>query len=780
MSDTNGPESGAYTGQPLKRREDGRMLRGDACFTDDIDCPDALYGVVVRSPYPHARVLAIDVAAAQASPGVRLVLTSQSIVDDVVGPIPSLNDVAPFDVRNDDGNTVPNGSAPVLAEDRVCYVGEPVAFVVAETELAAIAAAELVQVEYDPLQPLMDFDTAVAPGAPGLWSEAPANRSLDMTRGNDVESQFESASTIVDIQVDVNRIVPAFMEPRSALGRFDPAAQRYFLQTGTQSAHALKGNLSLVLGVPGEQIKVEVPDMGGGFGARNVLYPEFLLVLIAAKKLSTPVRWTSTRSEAFLTDAQCRDHVITGSLALDEDNRFLALRVELNWQHGAYLCSRNAAVVAGFFPPTNGGVYRLPAVAIKMNGAFTNTTPQAAFRGIGRVESNYLIERLVDKAARTLGVCPLKLRRDNMLTEHDLPWKTPGGSRYTSGEFEVNLDRAMELSSFDACEQRRADAKARGMLHGVGVGMYVENDGASPSEYANVDIDTDQKIVSFGVGTQDFGMGHQTMMSQIAADALGLTPEDVTIFFGDTDRIKQGFGSAGSRTARLGGSAVFRAAHALIEKARIEAGELFETSVEDIEYDRGALRVTGTDRHINLIDLAVEVKKRDGSMSTEAEFVSTEAVHQNGCQICEVEVDPQTGVVTIKQHTIVADVGRAINPMIVDGQLHGGMVQGLGQAGYEHVVYDAAGQTVTGSFMDYTIPKADDMPMFTTELNEVIESDNPVGAKGAGEGPTSGAPAAYVNAVIDALSPLGVTELDMPLTPQRVWQAIQAASAARA
>jgi len=771
MSDKN--TNTLFTGQPLTRLEDDALLRGSSCFTDDIESTGALHAVVLRSPHPHAKIVSVNIDRARGMPGVATVLTAGTVGDDIKMAIPSLNDVAPFDVRNDDGNTVPNGSQPVLATDRVRYVGEPVACVVASTEAQAIDACEAIDVHYEPLEAIMTFDQAVASGAPTLWPDSQGNQTLDMTRGNDTVEAFASAAHVVELSVDVNRIVPVFMEPRAALGVYEPDGERFVLETGTQSAHSLRGNIARVLEIDEAKITVKVPDMGGGFGARNVLYPEFLLVLVAAKKLGVPVRWASTRTEAFLTDAQCRDQTISGELALDDANRFVGLNVRLDWRHGGYLCGRNAAVMSGFFPPTNGGVYRVPSIAIKMNGAFTNTTPQAAFRGIGRVESNYLIERLVDKAARELKVDPVELRRINMIDQADLPWTTPGGSRYTSGEFLENLKRAEALSGVGDFASRRATAADGGLLRGLGVGMYVENDGASPTEYANVDIA--QGRVSFGVGTQDFGMGHRTMMSQLAADALGVGLAEVDIFFGDTDRIKQGFGSAGSRTARLGGSAVVRAAEAMIEKAKHHAGEHFEASAHDIDYDRGALSVRGTDRTIGLFDLAIRVQRAGESMATEAEFASTDAVHQNGCQICEVEVDPETGVIKLLAHTIVADVGRAVNPLIVDGQLHGGMTQGIGQAGFERVVYDESGQTLSASFMDYNIPKADDVPLFTTELNEVIESDNPVGAKGAGEGPTSGAPAAYVNAVLDALSPLGVTDLDMPLTPERVWRSIRSA-----
>ncbi len=766
-------------GKPLLRIEDEPLLRGDGRYTDDIDCPDCLTGVALRSPHAHAKILSINTDTARQVSGVHCVITASDISPLTTGPIPSLTTTPPWDIRNIDGNTVPDASMPILADGTVRFAGEIVAFVVADNARIAEQAAELIEVAYEPLPALIDYTESTSADALQMWDSAPNNRSLNIERGDAKATglAFDNATHRITLSVDVNRIAPVFMEPRSALGHYDN--NRYMLTTGAQSAHGLKNGLAMVLGVDANDIQVLVPDMGGGFGARNSVYPEYLLVLLAARLLAKPVRWTANRSESFLTDAQSRDQTIQGELALDAKGHFLALRSTMHWRHGAYLLGRNVAVMANFFPPTNGGVYRIAHSHVRITGAFSNTTPQAAYRGIGRLESNYLIERLVDHAAKALQMDPIELRRKNLIQPQQMPWTTPTGSTYTSGEFEHNLERALQLADYEKFKQRQKNSLPSGLLRGFGVGMYIENDGASPNEHANVKVDPDGQV-SFGVGTQDFGMGHKTMFAQIAADSLQLPFDNIHIFFGDTDKIATGAGSAGSRSARLGGSAIVQCAKTLLKTAREHASELLETAVADIEYDQGDFVVIGTDKRLHLFEVAARLQARGESLQAKDDFNSAGDVHQNGCQVCEVEVDPDTGKIAISNHIIVADVGRAVNPIIVDGQLHGGITQGLGQAGFEEVVYDtASGQVLSASLMDYCLPRADDVPFFTTELNEIIETDNPVGAKGAGEGPTSGAPAAFVNAVLDALLPEGVQQLDMPLTPERVWRAIQHARAQR-
>jgi len=761
------------TGLPLLRVEDDRLLRGDGSYTDDIEHTNCLIGVVLRSPHAHAAINSIDVTAATGLDGVHAVLTASDIETLMTGPIPSLTHTPPWDIRNIDGELLPDASMPVLAINRVCFVGEPVAFVVAATAQLAQDAAELIEIDYRPLPVLTDFESATAEGAPTLWNDAPQNRSLNIERGDReaTDSAFAKAVHRVSVSLDINRIAPVFIEPRSAIGQYQ--GDRYQLMTGAQSAHGLKNGLAMVLGVEADAIHVQVPDMGGGFGARNSVYNEYLLVLLAARMLQRPVRWTASRSESFLSDAQSRDQTLYGELALDADGQFLALRSTMHWRHGAYLLGRNAAVMAGFFPPTNGGVYRFSTSQVRIIGAFSNTTPQAAFRGIGRLESNYLIERLIDQAANQLGVDPIALRRRNLIRSDEMPWTTPTGSTYTSGEFANNLDRALKLADHQNYAQRREQSKRMGRWRGFGIGLYIENDGATPHEYANVVVESNG-TVRFGVGTQDFGMGRRTMFAQIAADVLQLPFDAIDIFFGDTDAIASGAGSAGSRSARLGGSAIHTTARTLLKIATEHAAEILEASSVDIEYQDGYFVVAGTDKRLHLFEVADRLQQDNQTLTAEDTFKSLDSVHQNGCQICEVEVDPETGVVRLLAHVIVADVGRAVNPLIVDGQLHGGITQGLGQASCEQVLFDCNnGQPLNASLMDYCLPRADDLPFFRTELNEVIEPDNPVGAKGAGEGPTSGAPATYVNAVLDALKPAGVKQLEMPLTAEKVWRAIR-------
>lgn len=772
-SDPNSKPS--WIGQSLPRVEDDSFLRGAGAYTADLKEAGALHACFVRSPHAHAALQSVDAQAARESPGVFAVMTYADLEPDLAGPIPSMNHTAPFDVRNRDGRLVTDASQPTLATGKVRYAGEPVAVVVANSPEAAAEAAELVAVDYRPLPPCMSFETATAPGAAPIWEESSGNASVDWSNGKEAEvaAIFDRAAKVVRCEVVNNRINPCFMEPRAAIASFDAARQRYLLQAGGQSAHGLKLGLAGILGVPPENLHVIVPDTGGGFGARNNVYPELAPLLLAARALGRPVRWVADRAESFLTDAQARDLVLAGELAFDAEGDILGLRVSARWRHGAYFISRNLWVMTAFMPPTIGGVYRIPVADIRIQGAFTNTTPQAAFRGIGRVESNYLLERLLNKAARELGEDPVTFRKRHLLRAEDLPYQAAGGARYTTGEFARNLERALALSEHASFERRRAASTAAGKLRGIGVVNFIENDGGAPSEFAEVEASADGMLTVFA-GTQDFGMGHRTIYQQIAADQLGLAPADIEVVYGDTDKVETGAGSHGSRSARIGGSAVVTGSLDLIEKARELASALLEASPADIEYAAGLFTIRGTDRRLSLFEIAAE--QAAGKLSAKAQFLTEAEAHSNGCLVCEVEVDPETGRVDIVRHTMVMDVGRAINPMIVEGQLHGGAAQGLGQAGLEGICYDeVSGQTLTGSFMDYNIPKADDLPFFTVELNEVAEPDNPLGVKGAGESATSGSPAALVNAVLDALAPLGVEDIQMPLTPLAVWDAIERA-----
>lgn len=772
------PSPKELIGAALLREEDDRFLRGEGRFGDDLSRAEMVYGVAVRSSMVHAQIHSVDVQAALDCPGVLKVFSAADLAAAGVGVLPSMNDVAPFDIRNVDGGLLPDGSQPVLATERVRYLGECVAFVVARSQADALDAAEQVRVDYEELPPVIDIEQAASPEATTLWNDLDSNRTLDWSRGDrrTVNQVFEQAAHVVSCSLVNNRINPCFMEPRSALAAPEQGSDRMVLEVGCQGVHGLKGSLCGILGWEADRLHVIAPDVGGGFGARGSVYPEYVCTVLAAEQLDRPVKWCATRSESFLSDYQSRDHLLRGELAVDANGRFLAMRVRIDWRHGGYMGARNAWVMATFLPPTLGGVYRVPHLFATMRGTFSNTTPQAAFRGIGRVESNYLMERLVEIAARKLDVDPIDLRRRNMVSPEQMPWTAAGGAVYNGGRFEENLDKALAAADHGGFEHRRARSREAGLLRGLGIGMFVENDGGAPSEFAEVEVVGDGTVNVY-VGTQDFGMGHRTMFAQIAASRLDVPFEAIRIVFGDTDRVKQGSGSHGSRSARIGGTAVVMGVDKVIEQARQLAGEHLEAAVSDIAYADGRFIISGTDRSVGLFDLATAQAQAGARLADEAQFEVPGESHSNGCHVCEVEIDPETGRLKILQHVIAIDVGVAINPLIVHGQMHGGAAQGLGQAGFEGVEYDPhSGQTLTGSFMDYNIPKADDLPSFTIELNEVPETDNPLGVKGAGEGPTSGAPAALVNSVLNALAPLGVETLQMPLTPFRVWAAIRNAA----
>jgi aerobic carbon-monoxide dehydrogenase large subunit len=764
-------------GAPIRRREDRRFVTGVGCFTDDVALDDQAYAVVVRSPHAHARVRRIDTAPARGVPGVLLVLTATDLGEDIVHPIPSFSKTPPFDIRGPDGSTPPDAGQYPLARDKVRYAGEPVALVVAETLPLARDAALRVAVDYEPLDAAVDIERALAPGAPAVWDDCPGNVSFQWQRGDAgaVDAAFAAAAHVAHVELVNNRIAPMFLEPRSAVAEFDAASGRWTVRVGCQSAHGMRAVLAHVLGVEADRLRVIVPDTGGGFGARGGVYAEYPLLLVAARRLGRPVKWTAERAESFVSDYQARDHVLRGALALDERGRFTALRAEVDWRHGAYLTSRSVWVMVHYFPPTLGGPYRIPSAHISMRGVFSNSTPQAAYRGIGRIEANYLTESLIEAAARAAGIDRLELRARNLAGAGDLPWTTAGGAVLTSGAFEANLARALDLADWRGFSARRKAGDAEGRLRGIGVAMYVENDGSTPTEFAEVEATAGGRVV-VRVGTQDFGMGHETVFSQIAADELGVPLEAVDVVFGDTDQVERGAGSHGSRSARMGGGAVVGSVRKLVESGRELAARLLEAAASDITYGDGRFTVAGTDRGVALAEVAAFADRQGGRLAAQTDFVTAGDAHANGCHVCEVSVDRDTGALRLERHVIVADVGRPINPLIVHGQLHGGAAQGIGQALMEHVVLAPdTGQPMTATLMEYAIPRADDLPTPVVELNEIPEADNPLGVKGVGENATTGAPAAFMNAVRDALAGAGGAHVDMPVTAARLWQALRGA-----
>ena len=769
--------SRGWIGRRIARKEDHRFLTGRGRFTDDLVEPGTARAAMVRSPHPHARILEVDVSAAQAMDGVLAVITGRD-VEGKIGPVPTLARTPPFARLNRDGSAMPDPCQPALATTRARYAGEPVAMIVAETEAEALDAGEAVVVEYEPLPAVTTYEQARAPESP-VWEDNPRNITFDREQGDReaTGAAFAAAAHVVEVTLANNRVTPVFLEPRSAIASYDAEHETWTLTLGCQTAHGMRGLLAHMLGIEPERLRVVVPDMGGGFGARGTPYPEFALLLDAARLTGRTIRWTATRAESFLTDAQSRDHRLHGALAIDARGRFTAIRALIEWRHGAYVSPRGFTTMTDYLIPTIGGSYRIPTGYIEMRGHPSNTTPQAAYRGIGRVESNYLAESLVDAAAAATGIDGIELRRRNLVGLQEMPWTAPGGFVYHDADLRANLDRAVEAVDMAGFAARRAASAERGQLRGIAATPYVENDGGAPAEYAKVEAHADGTVTVFA-GTQNFGMGHETVYAQIAADRLGIDFDAVRFVDGDTARVKEGFGSHGSRSMRIGGTACVMGAELMVARGRSLAGEMLEAPSADIGYDAGVFGVEGTNRSVTLAEVAQFAAERGEALSGERRFTTERGSLGNGAAACEVEIDPETGAVDIVRYVIVCDTGRTINPTLAEGQLHGGAAQGIGQAALEQVVYDpVTGQNLTGSFMDYAIPRADDLPALEVVLTEVAETDNPLGVKGIGEGATTGAPAALMGAVRDALSELGTITVDMPVTPENVWRAIRAAGA---
>ena len=769
--------SSGWIGRRVARKEDHRFLTGRGRFTDDLAEPGTARALIVRSSHPHARILEVDATAARAMDGVLAVLTGRE-VGGRIGPVPTLARIPPFARLNRDGSPMPDPGQPAIATTKTRYPGEPVAMVVAETEAQALDAAEAVVVEYEPLPSVTTYEQARAPESP-VWDDNPRNVTFDREQGDReaTEAAFAAAAHVVEVTLVNNRVTPVFLEPRSAVASYDAAKETWSLTLGCQTAHGMRGILAGMLGVEPERLHVVVPDMGGGFGARGTPYPEFALLLAAARLTGRTIGWTATRAESFLTDAQSRDHRLHGSLAIDAQGRFTAIRALIEWRHGAYVSPRGFTTMTDYLIPTIGASYRIPVGYVEMRGYPSNTTPQAAYRGIGRVESNYLTESLVDAAAGATGIDGIELRRRNIVGLQEMPWTAPGGFVYHDADLRANLDRAVEAVDMAGFAARRAASAERGRLRGIAATPYVENDGGAPAEYAKVEAHADGTVTVFA-GTQNFGMGHETVYAQIAADRLGIDFDAIRFVDGDTARVKEGFGSHGSRSTRIGGTACVMGADLMVERGRTLAGEMLEAPGDDIGYDAGVFGVEGTNRSVTLAEVAQFATERGEALSGERRFTTERGSLGNGAAACELEVDPETGAVDIVRYVIVCDTGRTINPTLAEGQLHGGAAQGIGQAALEQVVYDPeTGQNLTGSFMDYAIPRADDLPALEVVLTEVAETDNPLGVKGIAEGPTTGAPPAVMGAVRDALSTVGTTAIDMPVTPESVWRAIRAARA---
>jgi carbon-monoxide dehydrogenase large subunit len=768
--------------QPVRRVEDPRLLRGAGTYTDDISPPGTAIGVVLRSPHAAARITGIDTTAAKAIPGVLAVYTAADLKADGIGSLPCA-----VSLKNRDGSAQVSPPHPVLAEGAVHHVGDPVAFVVAEDPRLARDAAEAISVDYDILPAITDLATATDAAAPLVWPEAKQNVVFDWEIGNkeQADALFAKAAHVTRLTIVNNRIVVASMEARAALAEYDPTSERWTLRTNTQGGWLLKDLLaSAVFKVPADRFRVITPDVGGGFGMKIFLYAEQVLTCYAARKLGRPVKWASERSEAFLADTQGRDNITTGELAIDADGKFLALRTRNTANMGAYL-----STFAPYIPTVAGtgvlaSVYGFQAVYANVIGVFTNTVPVDAYRGAGRPESNYLVERIIDAAARELKIDRIELRRRNMVGPSAMPHTTPVGKVYDSGDFRIVLDAGLKNAEWAGFAARRAEAERRGKRRGIGLSYYLEATGGAPTERAEIRF-ADDGFVDVFVGTQSTGQGHETAYVQLTVDRLGVPGEKVRIQQGDTDTIPTGGGTGGARSLYSEGQAILVTAATVIEKGKKAAAEALEAAPADIVFEQGRFSIVGTDRGMDILTLAATQRARaakgeDVTTLDAAEVAEIKAhTFPNGCHIAEVEIDPETGVVSVARYCVTDDVGRAINPLVVRGQVHGGVAQGIGQAMLERTSYDReSGQLLSGSFMDYALPRADDLPDITVELVEVPCVSNPLGVKGAGEAGAVGSPPAVINAIIDALSGDGVTHIDMPATPEAVWRALGARKAA--
>jgi carbon-monoxide dehydrogenase large subunit len=783
-----------HIGESLKRKEDYRFLTGAGQYTDDIVLPNMHHAVFVRSPHAHANIRKIDKSAALKAPGVIGILDGNDVAGDKIAGLPCgwlITDTA--------GQPMKEPPHPILAFGKVRYVGDHVAMVVADTLENAKNAAELVEVDYEPLAAVVDVRDAMKPGAPALHEAAADNHCYKWAIGDkgQVDAAFNGAAHVTKIDLVNNRLAPNPMEPRAAIASYNRAGDDYTLYVANQNPHVERLLMTaFVLGLPEHKVRVIAPDVGGGFGAKIFLYAEDVCLTWASKKLNCAIKWTCDRSEAFLSDAHGRDHVTHAEMALDKDGHFLAFRVHTDANLGAYLSTFSTAVPTILYATLLAGQYKTPQVYVEVDAWFTNTSPVDAYRGAGRPEATYLLERIVSRCAWETGLSQDEIRRRNFITE--FPYQTPVALQYDTGDFPACMAQANELAEMASFEQRKAASKAKGLLRGVGYSSYIEACGLAPSNVAGalgaraglfecgeVRVHPTGSVTVF-TGSHSHGQGHETTFAQVVASRLGLDPSQVDIVHGDTGRVPFGMGTYGSRSISVGGAAIMRALDKIEAKAKKIAAHLMETGDADVDFANGEFTVKGTDKKVTFGQVALTayvphnypLDKLEPGLNETAFYDPTNFTFPAGTHICEVEIDPNTGVVRIDRFTAVDDFGTIINPMIVEGQVHGGLVQGIGQALLEHCVYDReTGQLVTGSFMDYAMPRADDVPDFRLGHVTTPCTTNPLGTKGCGEAGAIGSPPAVINAVLDALAPLGVKDLDMPASPSRVWTAIQSAKA---
>ncbi|MFZ3354486.1 MAG: xanthine dehydrogenase family protein molybdopterin-binding subunit [Xanthobacteraceae bacterium] len=795
MDETTRPDQTGFRfiGKPLPRKEDARLITGHGRFTDDFVLDGQAHAAMVRSPHPHARIVAIDAERAKTMPGVFGVFTGADCAADKIGPIP--HDPVPktkFDMKlhGPGGGAVFAGPHMLLPADKVRHVGEAVVMVVAETKAQAMDAAEAVEVQYEELPFVLHSEDALQPGAPTIWEQVPDNMTVETYFGDPeaTDRAFARAAHVVKKKFHIGRVTGVPLEPRSALGQYDAATDSYLLYAGSGGAVRQKNELVQVVGVPPERLRVISPDVGGNFGTRNRTFVEFGMVLWAAKKLGRPVKYTATRSEAFLSDYQGRDLVTDVELALDDKHRFIGMRATNISNVGARCVSLSPlSKGSGLIP----GSYAIPATTLRSVAVFTNTMPTNAYRSSGRPEVTFAMERLVDEAAKQLGVDRIGLRRKNLVSPKAMPYRNSVGMLYDSGHYEENMDWAMEIADWKGFPARRRDAKRRGKLLGRGLANYVESSIGAAKEQAQLRVrpqdGSGPARVDAVIGTQSNGQGHETSFAQVVADLLHVPAEAVNIIYGDTAVVKVGGGSHSGRSMRHAATVFSKAAVDLIARGKEIAAIVMSSTLDNVVYDDGRFSSRDTNLTFDFLELANEAARHDlpEALKDGVAVVTDNEMHDpvfpNGTAICEVEIDPDTGDIAITRYASIDDVGRCINPLIVHGQTHGAIAQGVGQALWEQIYLDPdSGQPLTGSFMDYGMPRADVLPSFRTEIAEVLSPTNPLGIKAGGEGGTTAAPAVMLSAILDALGEVGVGDLSMPVTPYKVWQAIREARARNA
>ncbi|MCP8938007.1 xanthine dehydrogenase family protein molybdopterin-binding subunit [Alsobacter sp. SYSU M60028] len=767
-------------GQPVKRQEDPILVRGEGRYTDDVSLPGQLYAAFVRSPHAHGVLKGVDAEAARAMPGVVAVYTAADLAPMNYGALKCVMGFA-----NRDGSPMTKPVRLALASDKVRFVGDPVAVVVAKTALQARDAAEAVTLDIDVLPAVTRVEDAIKPGAPLLYDEAPGNRILDYHYGDaeKVAAAFAKAAHVTRLSLLNNRVVVNAMEPRAAVASYDRKSGRFTLYAPSQGVFGKRNNLADAMGVPHDKMHLVTGHVGGSFGMKGSVFPEYVCLMHAARELRKPVKWTDQRSESFVSDHHGRDMEVVAELALDKRGRFLATRFTGYGNMGAYLTAVGPMMTTLNIAKNSIGMYRTPLVEVNTVCAVTNTVPIGAYRGAGRPEGNYYMERLIDTAAAEMGIDKVELRRRNMVTPEQLPWATPAGTVYDSGDFPGLFDRALEAADWKGFTARRRDSHRRGKLRGRGIGCYLEVTAPPSNEMGGLHFEADG-TVTIVTGTLDYGQGHWSAFAQVLHEKLGVPFGRVRLLQGDSDKLIAGGGTGGSKSIMASGAAIVEASELVVEKGRRVAAWVLEAGVADIEFAKGRFTIAGTDRGIDIMDLAARLNEGldlppdlPKTLSVDHVFKQAPSAYPNGCHIAEVEIDPATGETEVVSYVMVNDFGTVVNPMLVEGQLHGGVVQGIGQALMEQTLFDEDGQLVTGSYMDYRLPRAADAPpVFTFESRPRPTPHNPLGAKGCGEAGCAGSLPSVMNAVVDALSGYGVRHVDMPATPLAVWTLIQEAS----